>query len=110
MLGGLSYGLHILLMLKECVHLKVLVISFDNFAVVLLFYIILWSMAAVIAECMTCPPAEHSAGGFRKTLITSIGYFSLAEGLNLFEVFRSFLSKDYPNSIPEIEANKSCDS
>ena len=33
--------------------------------------------------------------GFRKTLITSIGSFSLAEGLNLFEVFRCFLSKGW---------------
>ena len=67
-------------------------------------------MAAVIAGCMTCPPAEHSAGGFRKILITSIGCFSLAEGLNLFEVFRSFLSKDDPNCMPDVEGNKSCDS
>ena len=59
------WKLHILLMLKECVHLKIKVLVV-LFAVVLFFSVVTPLEYDCMSSLQDLPPAKHSVGGLRK--------------------------------------------
>ena len=69
-------------------------------------------MATIIAECTTCPPplhAEYSAGAFEKPWLLLLAPLAWQRVWIYLRCSDASSAKDGPKSMPDVEANKTCD-